>query len=226
MSCPYAVGNSSYPQYHGADDWIIESLSPKKLKLAAQLLDIDPELPPEELCRQIQQHIPDEAWLIDNMIVASKLDESSQDFIHNYTSYGYRSINNRLRSYSGTNPRLLSINLAIDLTRPLEKDIVVMRSFRSNSGLPERGLFQSKGYLSTSFGYARYAKHPSYFNELSYARIFVPAGTRALYIPGSEDELIFKHDITLEVLAHYMKRIIIDGREYHMNWYDVQMIPG
>lgn len=222
MDCSYTAGAWYYLEPDG--DWMDgTSFTPTQLQLAAQLLDLDPELPPEVLCQQITELAPSKAWCIANMTAASHLDDETKIQIRYYVSYGYDRINSSLR-HPYFDPNLLRMNQAIETLPPLEKDIVVLRRINRKIGLPESGPFVSLGYLSTSVAYSSYLSRPEIAQQGSILRIRVPAGTHALFVPGNEEELIFKHGITLDVLAHYKKPVVVKGKEYLLDWYDLQML--
>jgi hypothetical protein len=55
-------------------------------------------------------------------------------------------------------------------------------------------------------------------------RIVVPKGKKTIYVSGAERELIFSHDIELEVLSHYKKDVFNEGKHYQIDWYDMKML--
>lgn len=184
-----------------------------------KIFDIDPYLSDNELCDTFSSILPSGEWTTGNIIASSEFSDDIKKLINSYTNYSYDTINSALRGGRGQ-PIL---NDAIDSLPPLEHDIYVMRQITNRVKLPDQGDFLSKGYLSTSINYASYLKQPRKFTYKSYMKIFVPAGTKALYIPGHERELIFKHNIILTILSHYQRPVVVNGQTYYIDWYDVVM---
>lgn len=182
----------------------------KDLSLAAQL-------PFDEVCRLVQESIPSTDWMIANISGSAQLDDSNKSLIRSYMSYGFDSINESLRK-GWSRPVL---NEKINMLPPIDSDIYVLRRIRKGTvNLPESEAFQSLGYVSTSINFALYLKQKD-LDGFSYLRIRVPAGSKALYIPGHEKELLLEHGVVLQVLAHYQKPVQVKGQIYNLDWYDL-----
>lgn len=203
MKCNYFVRTNNYlsddveyfdgPRY-GAN----------KLRKAALVLGWDPELPPDEICRRIEEIVPSKDWFIQNLKISSTFPPEIKEMISSYISYDYEGMNIRLRHAPQAEAIL---NDYIDKLPPIDKDIIVVRRLSRGYPIPS-GPFISTGYLSTSVDYAhpRYAE-PREGDRSTYMKIYVPAGTKALFGSPFEGELIFKHGVVLEVLRRYQKEI-------------------
>ena len=181
----------------------------------------NPSISVDLICKQIQEKAPSIEWQKRNLEQTANFDIHIKEFIMNYISYSYNSINENLRTSTPYRKNLI-LNDAIDTMEPLEKDIYVIRYIKGDF-LPEKGDFRSLGYLSTSINYAAYLETIETQN-LSLMRIKVPRGNKAILVSNpNEMELIFKHDIILEVVKHYQKPFEINGNIIYNNWYDVVM---
>lgn len=167
----------------------------------------------EEICHAIKEQTPSKEWQTNNLKMMANRDLISEEevrLISSYGSYSFENMNLRLREgWSSTAP----INDTIAKTEPIDKDIVVFRFLWKYKFLPtvQGEIFVSKGYLSTSMD--PLLADNAVCNDIyepgstdgAIMKIKVPAGKRAIYLPGPEKELLFPHDIKL-VLTNFSKR--------------------
>jgi hypothetical protein len=170
----------------------------------AQFRDIQPP----ELCKKLLNQLPDPNWQADMIIWYTSLPDEEKDTINSYVSYGYEYMNESLRR----NPKAYAlINKSIEKAIPLPNDIIVYR-YMSKEYLPEYGTFIHHGYLSTSY-LASVVFRPSCQTEASsnILRLIVPKGTKCIYIPSRESELIFSHGSELQIDSKEQRTIICDN---------------
>ncbi len=108
------------------------------------------------------------------------------------------------------------LNNIIASMPPLDKDIVVFRYIYNDQFLPKEigSTFQSLGYFSTTMNPVLTASRVCFMKTrgspvkdptkevVAVMRIHVMKGTRAIYIPGGEYELIFAHNIELQLVSY------------------------
>lgn len=208
------MGTISYLSFEG-EGYDSPGYGPQQLKEAALVLGWDPDLSPNVICARIKEIVPSRDWFVRNLEISSTFNEKIKDLISSYISYAYNSINRSLRLSPGSHAPL---NDSIDELPPLDKEIIVMRRVDVKDLKLPTGPFESTGYLSTSIAYQNYLD-PRAPRSSTYLKIYVPAGTKALFVPGREEELIFKHGVILEVLRQYQRKI----GNITMNWYDLVM---
>jgi hypothetical protein len=216
--CGYVVRTMSFLYTYEREQLRVLPSSIPVLYQIAQVLDIDVTITPDRICEQIKSKAPSVEWQIQNGLDASKFEEDTKKFISQYTDYAFERINSGLR-YGAKETHL---NKFIETLQPLERDIYVLR-YVHNKKFPETGIFRSLGYLSTSIAYEKYLMTPKERN-VSVMRILVPKGKKAIFVQGHESELIFPHDIELEILKHYNKDVFNEGTHYKVDWYDMKML--
>jgi hypothetical protein len=173
--------------------------NPEELRITASLNGLSLEEDDATLCATLQERMPGFAGLRRQILwLFTEIAEEDRQLVLDYQNYDFIGINRALRSNPLGEAR---INDIIAQAPPLERDIVVYRSVERKLKLPEAGtVFRSYGYLSTSLKPVidRLCKNPKMRRVLL---ILVPAGTRCIFLPGYEHELIFAHNIRLLVLG-------------------------
>jgi hypothetical protein len=205
--CDIWVSTFSYGSIDGNDDMHTEGFDLPELYLHAISRSIDITLDVENICQKIRNEVPSKEWQAKNLMDMSDRSLVSEESLREVTAYGsysFEHMNNSLRSGWTTKT---PINDTISKMLPLDKEIVVFRFLRRYKFLPtaEDSLFDSKGYLSTTMDPLHTLN--AVCNEIipfnpsqgAIMRIKVPAGKRAIYLPGREKELLFPHDIRLKL---------------------------
>ena len=131
--------------------------------------------------------------------------------IESYWSYGFEPMNNELRYGSLSAP----LNNIISRLPPLDKDITVFRYVHKYNYLPTDigKIFTSTGYLSTTMGAFLTSKaictsKIQRKKQMAIVKINVPKGTRAIYIPSNEKELLFSHNIQLKLTDYDVGKFV------------------
>ncbi len=145
----------------------------------------------EDVCSLIREQLPSQEYLKQNLIDRKYLTEEEESLIRDYVNLGYQHMNKRLRRLPDSPAPL---NDAIAKFPPLDKDVVIYRYVTTTDFLPEKGkIFVNHGYLSTTLS-AMFAFEGVCDDEYHILiRILVPKGSKGLFIPGWESELLFPH---------------------------------
>lgn len=168
---------------------------------------LDINLPERELYLKLIPNLPNFNWQRSMILWYSKLDfKSERRLVESYVSHGYENMNMKLRS----NPLSPApINDIIAKSIPLRQDVTVYRIIKENDKMrvPDFGEFVSYGYLSTSFMLTSLMKE-IYKSNKSLMIIKVPKGTKCIYIPSHELELLFSHNIKLNITSKIKENIV------------------
>ena len=126
---------------------------------------------------------------------------------------GFRDYNGTLRTYP--DERAL-INEVLETAPPLDKEIVVYRYTNQELQLGE---LRSYGYLSVSYS-ATFVFQAALRSRsrLKVMRIRVPAGQRCIYTFSHESELIFPHNLLLDVVG--------ERQQDSVTVYEVEVVPS
>ena len=227
---PFSVSTTSYPDVYKIEDIdILDSYDLNELYLAASMSEVDIILPPEKVHQKLLETLPSFEWEKENILLVSSISDENKRLLNNYVSYGYRYMNESLRrNISGEAP----LNDIIEITNSLEKDIIVFRYSKPGDYLRSSGIFKSYGYLSTSINSYRYSSIPdedikreNVKMKRAIMRIHVPKGKKAIYVPGHESELIFPHNIDLEVTDSYKREIVTKKKNViSVDFYEIKML--
>lgn len=225
MECDLWVGTSNYgglsldePDPYTYND-NIENLS--ELYLHAINRDIDISLEPEEICQRIKDEMPSKEWQLRNLIdISNRKLISEEEFkkITSYSSYSFETMNDSLRKGWTT---VAPINDYISRMQSIDKDIVVFRYLIRFKFLPTApgSILNSKGYLSTTMDPLLASN--AVCNEIikfnpkngAIVKIKVPAGKKAIYLPGREKELLFPHDIQLSLISYRKGKFVCPTKD-------------
>jgi hypothetical protein len=170
---------------------------PCNLYIEALNRRIDISSPINQICQNIQNHLPDVEWEKRQLFWFTKLSNDEQGLITSYVSYGFENMNTSLRNgWSYEAP----INAIIAKSEPLPNDVTVYRytSDAESYTKPDQEV-TLKGYLSVSFSASHVVKAAFSGKKYSIMRIFIPKGTRCVFIPSDEYELILPHNTTLMI---------------------------
>jgi hypothetical protein len=163
--------------------------------------NINTSYPLHVICNSIKNEIPSIEWQKQNLLDMSNRDLVSLNElkdVSSYSAYEYEWMNEELRF----NPNIdASINTTINKMQGLDKDIVVFRHIKTYDYLRINlgGIFNSYGYLSTTMSGELITKTACTENG-AVMRIHVSKGTKCIYIPGYEKELLFPHGIQLQLV--------------------------
>lgn len=154
------------------------------------------------ICKSIQNELPSLEWQKQNILDMSNRDLVSKeelDLVNSYGSYSFSSMNNDLRYHPNQEA---PINRTIDKMQPLDKDIIVFRGINRFNFLPLNigEIFDSYGYLSTSMSATLITEGACQLNEGAVMKIRVSKGTKCIYLPSTERELLFSHGIKLQLI--------------------------
>jgi hypothetical protein len=225
MDLVYDIWKStiSYGSIHATNDDIrdegIEDLP--ELYLHAIARDIDISLNVKDICEKIKEQIPSKEWQIKNLLTMSNRDlvsEESLKQVSDYGSYSFENMNISLREgWTNESP----INDTISKMEPLDKDIIVFRYLRRYKFLPTipGSIFDSKGYLSTTMDPLLASNAvcnsiiPFDANYGAIMKIKIPAGKKAIYLPGREKELLLPHDIKLLLTGFSKKKYVCPSKD-------------
>lgn len=136
---------------------------------------------------------PSLEWQENNIKEYTQLSKNEKKLITDYVSYDYQLTNANLRDNYGN----AELNNIIDKFTPLDNDIVVYRVIGKDNFMFMDDIYQNKGYLSTTLTPVGIGNTLMRKNKII-IEIFVPKGTKCVYIPGNEHELLFKHDISMK----------------------------
>ena len=172
------------------------------LHLEAINRNINVSYPFNMICNSIQNELPSLEWQKQNiwdMSDRNLVTKEELELINNYGNYSFSEMNEDLRRYPNQDALM---NRTISKMLPIDKDIVVFRYIDTFKFLPlEIGqTFESYGYLSTSISAGLITEGACESNEGAVMRIHVSRGTKCIYLPGRERELIFSHGISLQLI--------------------------
>lgn len=121
---------------------------------------------------------------------------AQQMAILSYQGDGFRSMNKALRTGSPLDPedakRAALLDRAFNRAKPLADGLIVRRSYGDND--PPQGRWVDRGFVST-------AATEEGFRGVGVAKgyeVEVPAGTKAIFLPGPDDELLLPRGLTFE----------------------------
>lgn len=170
------------------------------------------------ICKHIKNELPSLNWQKQNIFDMSNQElVSEKEFkdVNDYGSYTFRTMNENLRKFPD---RQAPINQTINKMQPLEKDIIVFRSVDKSEFLPLNvgDIFNSYGYLSTSMSSTLITKVRCSSNKGAVMKIRVPRGKKCIFLPGKEYELLFPHNIQLQLInVHYNKFYCFKNDEFN-----------
>jgi hypothetical protein len=126
------------------------------------------------------------------------ISEEELEAVNRYVSYGFSTMNRTLRNYLGS-------EAPINKMLPLDKNIIAFRYIREYKFLPlDIGdIFESNGYLSTTISGKWMTKAVCESNQGVVMRIHFSKGTKCIYVPGHEYELLFAHGVKLQLMGIY-----------------------
>jgi len=221
----YSIDSTNVLDTRDSEDLGINYTDLDNLYLAAGIAELDVTQPPNVIYTQFMSMLPSMDW--QRNVVTSLpplLNDETYRLMGNYLSNAFISINERLRNYSIGNALL---NRVIEGLSPIDRDIVVFRVInRPINKLPDKGIFKSLGYLSTSIAYYNYADIlDKKRHKIQLLKIYVPKGKKAIFIPGRELELVFPHNIELEVLNRTDKTFVSVKKEnMTVDLYEMRML--
>lgn len=201
----------------------LDSYNLDELYLSAHMSGIEIILSPDEIYNKLKVQLPTIEWQKQNMTITSTIDKEDKKLINRYIDYDSISMNNDLRKNPSKNAKL---NDVINITNDLEKDIIVFRSIsKPTEKIPKSGIFKSYGYLSTSFNPYLYSETIQKKPNAQILKIYIPKGKKAIYIPSHEYELIFPHNIELEIMSYSRKKFLnVDKKLQEIDFYEVKML--
>jgi hypothetical protein len=202
IECELFASTFNYGNISSEDD--IYASGPdnlKDLQFEAINRNINISYPFHIICNSIKNELPSIDWQTRNLLDMSNPNLVSREElndVNNYGNYSYNSMNEYLR----INPnKKAPINDIIAKMKPLDKDIIVFRYIKKFDFLPPIGeIFKSYGYLSTTMSASLITKTQCKPNKGAVMRIHVPKGTKCIYLPGNERELLFSHGIELKLI--------------------------
>jgi hypothetical protein len=175
----------------------------------------------KKMCKKLLATTPSIAWQKENLLWFSHLSKEEQDPVLRYTGTEYVSMNDALRS--DPHGRAI-INELISKAPPLDNDIIVFRYIEDDKYIPAKGEFLSLGYLSVSFDIllplAKVCNNDlrnikgDLNTTVKLMRIKVKKGNRGIYIPGFESEIIFPHNIKMNILSKKVVKMICDNSKH------------
>lgn len=225
--CLYQVISLSFLNQNQNPDTVLDGYNREdEIRIAGFNRGIDNTMPISLICNEIKKQCPSIEWQTQMIEQAVYLDKAEKDKIESYMSYGFYSMNLRLRKRWTEYSSDLLINSAIQKMPPLEKDIIIYRSM--NDINEELGDIEYLGYLSTSFNVNYVAKLAiediitleklKSTNKQIILRIRVPAKFKCLYIPSQEVEIILPHLTKLRILQKYIKTYTYRKRDGQFNY--------
>lgn len=222
---PYSISSSNVLETTDAQDLGINYTDLDNLYLAAGIAELDVTQAPNIIYTKLMKMLPSMEWQRNVVTrLPPLLNDETYHLLSNYLSNAFIIINERLRNNPTANALL---NNVIESLPAIDRDIVVFRVInKSITKLPDKGIFESLGYLSTSIAYYNYAdildKKP---HKIQLLKIYVPKGKKAIFIPGHELELIFPHNIELQVLNRTDKTFVSVKKEnITVDLYEMQML--
>ena len=213
--CELWIGTFDFGYQLNPENYFTEGISDlPDLYIEAIRRNISIDLSPEEICELIKDQTPSLEWQRQVLIDLANRDlVSPKEFklIESYWSYGFEPMNNELRYGSLSAP----LNNIISRLPPLDKDITVFRYVHKYNYLPTDigKIFTSTGYLSTTMGAFLTSKaictsKIQRKKQMAIVKINVPKGTRAIYIPSNEKELLFSHNIQLKLTDYDVGKFV------------------
>ena len=221
----YSISSSNVLETTQPQDLGINYADLDNLYLAAGIAELDVTRAPNIIYTQLMKMLPLMKW--QRNVVKSLpplLNDETYRLLSTYLSNAFIIINERLRNNPTGNALL---NNVIESLPAIDRDIVVFRVInKSITKLPDKGIFKSLGYLSTSIAYYNYANIlDKKRDKIQLLKIYVPKGKKAIFIPGDELELIFPHNIELEVLNRTDKSFVSVKKEnITVDLYEMQML--
>lgn len=177
--------------------------------LIAHNLDIK-----NNVCINILSKLPPIRWQTDSYVGGPNASEYEESQIQNYTSYGYKSMNDELRFYPESKAIL---NDVIETLPPLPHDIRVYRYVGNvDKWLNYNNTFTIDGYLSVSYNPLSSFFIPYKHKSSAVLVINVPKGKKGIFIGGKENEIIFPHKSQFKVTKYETKQIFYIRKHKHI----------
>ena len=158
------------------------------------------------LCSKLEEQLPSQRWVERVEAIMKDLRTTHPTLYKHYRDYVANPvINAELRANPAKRGPLDDI---FNMLPPLDKDIIVYR-YINCSGVPINqmidmyGHFKSYGYLSTTINNGAIAGNGKTVDNAPITcalKIHVPAGKKAIYAGDWQGELLFPHNIVLNVL--------------------------
>jgi hypothetical protein len=188
-------------------------ISKSQLCLSSLTRGIDINQNADKIKEEYLSQLPDAEWQLDAIDAYAKLSRDAQNMIEDYVSYGYEITNTSLRHALADSSRkipqnsgLYVIQQSIDKMPPLDKNIIVYRYVHRIKDYNIGDIDTFGGYLSTSFDDLMISERSCGYDDemmrkpLIIMKIHVPKGTKALYIPSEETELIFSNNTQMKLI--------------------------
>lgn len=147
----------------------------------------------------LRQILPTGKWTIEQLIEQTDLSEEMKSYLYSYSSYGFLNFNMSVRNVPSS--KEVYFDSVFDLLPPLDKELVVYRyvDYARMGALLTPGTHQFGGYMSTSFSTVKLGDIAKEDDKVVFLQITVPKGKKCIYIPGSETEIVFPRNTSLQI---------------------------
>lgn len=186
----FAFGDAETPE-----DLCVEALSDRDFSMETLNRRLDLH------CELLQSVIPSLQWQGEMLLWYTHVNDEYKHLVEKYTTFGSFQINQALIKHPDA---AAPLNDLIGTAIPLPHDIVVYRFVQSVLNLA--GVYEIHGYCSTTFRATFAIKSIAKGGTLF--RILIPAGSKCLFIPGDEFELIFPHQTRLNILKSSVETFV------------------
>lgn len=167
--------------------------------------------------------LPSLDWFYRSLLVHSNLSDQDKSIINEYISYSYNHMNNNLRNDNSLKSENAALNGILNKLLPLEQDIIVYRYVWNVDFIREK--FHHKGYISTtiSVNFMSDLICDDQYDGCSILKILIPKGTHCIYIPSSEYEIIFPHNLELEYVDKSNQTFYTESKSKSVTVYHMKM---